>query len=253
MLEDMHDTPNHIIAGTTLRDPNLKYDGSMALHTGQNYNNVMANRQIFVQQHQIDLSQLVFADQTHSANIKLITAAGSGTTSLDDAIANTDALYSFESDIMLTSLTADCVPVLFWSIKDRLIGAIHSGWRGTVQEITTKTFEHIKKYHPKVDFNQIYVQLGPCISQIHFEVDHDVADQFQQLGYATEWFLHHQESGKYHIDNQAVVAEQCRRSGIDPVKIQMDPMCTFAEPEGFSHRENKTAGRHTSFIMQTNN
>lgn len=249
----LYQSPENIMAGTTLKSPELPLDGSMALHTGQPSELVIANRQHFTAQYGIEIAQLVFANQVHSANSALVKLedAGRGSRTIKDAFQETDALYTFESNIMLTCLTADCVPVLFWSAEHQLIGTIHSGWRGTVQEITTKTFAKIKADYPEVDLSTIQVQLGPALAQHNFEVGQEVAEQFLALDYVDEWIYFNEETGKYHIDNQSIVAEQCRRCGIDPVKILMDSMCTLDDKAGFSHRENKTPGRHLSFVMQS--
>lgn len=253
MKEHLYDTPANIIAGITLRDINLPLEGSMALHTGQKKVEVIQNRKLFAAQHGIRLNQLVFANQTHSINTAIVkkSDAGRGTLSIADAFQETDALITFENDIMLTCLTADCVPVLFWSVQSHLIGAIHSGWRGTVAEITVKTFNLIKENYPDIDFNTIHVQLGPALTQYNFEVDKDVAQQFEDLGYAEKWIKHSPGTQKYYIDNQAVIAEQCRRSGIDVMNIIINPTCTMEDELGFSYRESKTAGRHVNFIAQT--
>ena len=58
-------------------------------------------------------------------------------------------------------------------MKKGLIGVIHSGWQGTVKEITTKLFDHlihVEQCDPK-DFR---VQIGAALSQEKFEVDEDV-------------------------------------------------------------------------------
>ena len=57
---------------------------------------------------------------------------------MDTAIPDTDALYTYEPNLVLCSFTADCVPVIFYNEVNGLIGVIHSGWQGTVKEITSE-------------------------------------------------------------------------------------------------------------------
>src|SRR3712207_7885382 len=40
--------------------------------------------------------------------------------------------------------TADCVPILLVDKQNKAIAAVHSGWRGTVQDIDLNTIEELK-------------------------------------------------------------------------------------------------------------
>src|SRR5699024_12667421 len=87
-----------------------------------------------------------------------------------------------------------------------------------------------------------------ALSQEKFEVDEDVYVQFQRLGYADEWMYVNETTQKYHIDNQRVVQKQCELAGIPADNITIDRTCTFLDEEGFSHRQDRNAGRHVSVI-----
>ena len=194
----------------------------------------------------------VFANQTHSANFHKVTAQdrGRGALRQDTAIADTDALYTFEPDIVLCSLTADCVPVLFYGEDSTLIGAIHSGWQGIVKEITLKLFRHLQQ-HEHCDLSRVHVQIGAALSQEKFEVDEDVYRKFRDLGYAGPWIAYNAKTKKYHIDNQLTVKKQCELAGIREANITIDRTCTFLDPAGFSYRQDRQAGRHVSFIRRS--
>ncbi len=239
------------IAGLTLKDENALESNNMALHACENIRHIVRNRQNLAVFLDCDLDAFVCADQTHSAHFKRVTFKdkGKGATYLDSAIPDTDALYTYDSDLLLCSFTADCVPVLFYNEAAGLIGVIHSGWQGTVKEITSKLFEHlihIEKCQPE-DF---HVQLGIALSQDKFEVDEDVYLKFKTLGYADEFIYFNEATSKYHIDNQQTVKKQCELAGIPSSQIQIDRTCTYQSPNGFSYRQNKRCGRHLSFIMR---
>lgn len=200
----------------------------------------------------IPLQQWILPQQTHSQNMVEVDEKswGRGAVTVDTAIPNTDALYSFAPDTLLAIQTADCVPVLFYETQSGLIGAIHSGWRGTVQNITGQTFQHIKATHPEVDFSQIKVHLGPSLCQECFEVDQDVQAAFAKLPEAADLIAYDEKRQKWLIDNQGVVAKQCLAVGIQAAHISQDHTCTLADPTAYSYRENKTAGRLGHFIFQ---
>ena len=193
----------------------------------------------------------VCANQTHSANFHKVTLTdkGRGANRVDTAITNTDALYTYEPELLLCSFTADCVPVIFYNESSGLIGVIHSGWQGTVKEITLQLFEHLKQ-DEHCNPNELHVQIGAALSQEKFEVDEDVFVKFKELGYADEFMYYNDQTNKYHIDNQLTVKKQCELAGIPTDQIAMDHTCTFLNPNGFSYRRDKQSGRHLSFIMK---
>lgn len=242
--------PNYI-AGTTLKNVRYAEHNNMALHACKNIKNVLENRQELANILQIPLENFVCANQTHSAHFYHVTKddLGRGAIDLKTAIPNTDALYTYEPNIVLCSFTADCVPVLFYHETNGLIGTIHSGWQGTIKEITLKLFEQLKQ-EKNNQLAQIHVQIGIALSQEKFEVDEDVYTKFKKLGYADEFMYFNEETKKYHIDNQLVVKKQCEMAGIPTEQITIDRTCTFIADEGFSYRQDKKCGRHISFIMR---
>lgn len=243
------DTPQ-VIAGVTLKS-NHNECNNMALHVCEDSKTIINNRQQLAKTLDVSLNQFVCANQTHSANIHRVTAddIGRGAFTNQDAIPNTDALYTCEKNVVLCSFTADCVPVLFFDNTHSLIGAIHSGWQGTVKEITKKTMYHLIANEGCLPEN-IHVMIGTALSQKRFEVDQDVYDQFLSLGYANEFMYFNAETNKYHIDNQQVVKQQCLLHHIPEHNIYVDTSCTYDDEQGFSYRQDRSCGRHLNFIMQ---
>lgn len=239
------------LAGMTLKDSGRVENNNMAFHVCEIEAEVIENRQALADTLSIQLDQFVCANQTHSANFYEVTKEdiGSGAHDIRTEIKNTDALYTYEPDILLCTFTADCVPILFYHETTGVIGAIHSGWQGTVKEITKKLFTHlieVENHDPK----GFHVYIGMALSQEKFEVDRDVYDKFFQLQYANEFMYKNEKTKKYHIDNQRTVEKQCMLMGIPQGNMTLDRTCTFQDDTGFSYRENKRAGRHVGFIMR---
>lgn len=251
MKTTMYIDKENLIMGTTMKDSLEPEHNNMALHACENPEFVLANREKLAATLQCGLSDFVCANQTHSANFHKVTFAdkGRGADRTDTAIVDTDALYTYEPNIVLSSFTADCVPVIFHNESTGLIGVIHSGWQGTIKEISLKLFEHLKQLE-QCDLRDVHVQIGAALSQEKFEVDEDVYLKFKALGYADEFMYYNEESNKYHIDNQQTVKKQCELAGIPASHIKIDPTCTYVSPDGFSYRQDKKSGRHLSFIMR---
>lgn len=239
------------IAGTTLKDSTELEQNNMALHVCTSPDDVVINRKKLAATLHCDINDFICTQQTHSANFHRATLAdkGFGAQQQDTAIANTDALYTFEKDLILCSFTADCVPVIFYNDRHGVIGVIHSGWQGTVKEVTVKLFQHLIETE-QCSPQDFHVQIGMALSQQKFEVDADVYEQFNRLGYADDFMYYNAQTNKYHIDNQQTVKRQCELAGIPSHQITIDNTCTFLSNQGFSYRQDKQCGRHLSFIMR---
>lgn len=239
------------IAGMTMKDDKELENNNMALHACNRTEDVLENRKNLATYLNCELNDFVCANQTHSSNFHRVTLddKGRGAIQIDNAISDTDALYTYEPNVLLCSFTADCVPVIFYNEVTGLIGVIHSGWQGTVKEITLKLVEHLKQQE-QCNPSDLQVQIGAALSQEKFEVDEDVYVKFKELGYANDFMYYNDQTHKYHIDNQQTVRIQCELAGIPSEHITIDPTCTFISPNGFSYRQNKKSGRHLSFIMK---
>jgi YfiH family protein len=247
----LYSTPGNFIAGITMKDPSEPEENNMALHACDNQENVIENRRKLAAFLNCGLNDFVCAHQTHSSNFRKVTRAdrGLGSDAMDTAICETDALYTFEPDLLLCCFTADCVPLILYDEAAGLTGVIHSGWGGTVREIAPKVLHHLTQAE-HCDPKNMRILIGPAIGREKFEVDSDVSDQFRALGYADEFISFNQRTGKYHIDNQLVVKRQCELRGVPSEQIFVERVCTYTNTDCFSHRRDKSCGRHLSFVMR---
>jgi YfiH family protein len=251
MKIELYKNNEDIVAGITLRDDKEAENGNMALHVSNSPDKIIESRDRLADFLGCSTSHFVCPDQTHSDHFfqATFTDRGRGAYELSTAIPDTDAVFSYEPDILLCCFTADCVPVIFFNKTAGLIGVIHSGWRGTVKEITLKVFHHLisqKGCNPQ----EFQVYIGKALSQEKFEVDEDVYQKFKDLGYAEPFIFINSKTGKYHIDNKKTVKRQCEMAGIPPERISVDPTCTYTDTTCFSYRKDPECGRHMSFIMR---
>ena len=59
-------------------------------------------------------------------------------------------------------LTADCVPILLYESKKKIVGCIHAGWRGAFLGIIENTIKKLSKINPN---SKIIACVGPCIGK----------------------------------------------------------------------------------------
>ena len=72
-------------------------------------------------------------------------------------------------------LTADCVPIILYDEKNKIIGCIHAGWKGAISGIIENTLNKFKEINKN---NKIIAAIGPCIGNENYEVSVEFYDNF---------------------------------------------------------------------------
>lgn len=240
-----------IFAGTTLRDIHAKEANNMALHVGGNLNDVIENRKALSKDLGINLEQWVFSQQTHSDHMQKVTKQdqGKGSILYSDGFADCDALYTKESEIAIGIFHADCVPILLYDPFTHLIAAIHSGWQGTVKEITRKSVQQLM-VQEGVQPAHLHVYIGPAISYHSFEVGQDVIELVQQMSFDTSSYITYLRNGKALVNNKGLNKAMLLQLGVPEEQITVNKNDTFSPNDAFfSYRRDRSCGRHLSFII----
>lgn len=248
---------SNIIAGTTDRTggfSQLPFDSlNMALYLNDEQNSVIRNREKLALHIGIPLSQWVFPKLTHSDRWIKVSKSDGGKGAFDEktSLYGYDAAYTDQSDLVLAVGHADCIPILFTCPTRHLIGALHTGWQGTVKQITDKFIKHwIDAEH--CNPADIYVYIGPSIRKHNFIVKQDVIDQTRQMTIDPNPFLNVIDSEHTQMDLVGMNIEMMLRLGIPPENITDTKLCTYDHPDDFfSYRRSKVTGRQLSFIVQT--
>jgi YfiH family protein len=93
-----------------------------------------------------------------------------------------DSIITNLENVGLGVFTADCVPVILYDEKNKAIAAVHSGWKGTYEEIVSKTVEKMTKcYETKPENLRVFI--GPHIRECCYQVGNEVVEKFQSKGY----------------------------------------------------------------------
>ncbi len=185
-----------------------------------------------------------------------------------------DALITRERGVLLTVQTADCIPILLADTTNRVVAAIHSGWRGTVQRIAEKTLGRMQmEYRTRPE--NVIAAIGPGIGSCCYEVGHEVVQEFvTKFEDAKNWFTgpfdaltnsdadpnwlpwltmrppgHAPPSPAAFLDlvaaNRAILAA----AGVPEKNISSSDLCTGCRPDlFFSYRKEKATGRMMAAI-----
>lgn len=223
--------------GVDLQSP---YSGfSICSYTGDTPEHIQACRMALCEYLGIESRSLFVPHQTHSVEIATVS---DGYTDLPDGV---DGLVTATRGVALAINTADCVAVLMADPEADVIGAAHSGWRGTVGGIASKCVGRMVALG--ADPERISVWMGPSICRDCFEVGEEVAERFSGF----PGVVVRRPGVKPHIDLAVAIMQSLTESGVKAENIALPPDCSFCNPDRFfsARRLGIASGRTLSVIM----
>ena len=240
------DKESGILNAVSTKNTNAPYDFSLALHTGEAHADILHNR-LQLSQHFGRVSyHYIVAQQTHSDHIHIVTQQHTqGWREECTAIADCDALITSQRNVVLTILTADCVPILLYDPVQKVIAIVHAGWKGTAAKIAAKTVTKMAT-HFGSDASNILAGIGPAIGKCCYEVGEDVAKYFSEYPYG-----YSQKKSKYMLDLPHINETQLCHVGVLKSNIVRSGICTACNvARFFSYRkEQGCSGRFMSMIV----
>ncbi|URZ00835.1 peptidoglycan editing factor PgeF [Clostridium felsineum] len=157
-----------------------------------------------------------------------------------------DALITDKNNIAIGVFTADCVPVLLYDKVKKVIGAVHSGWKGTCDLIVKKTICKMKKEFSSID-SDIVVYIGPHNKSCCYEFGAESLSQFENSGMYNINEIY--KNGK--LDLQKCIIKQCESENVYNIKcLDICTMCSSTHKMHSYRRDSKNAGRMFSFIIK---
>ena len=140
-----------------------------------------------------------------------------------------DGLITNKRGLMLSTTNADCILMLFFDPVKKVIANIHSGWKGTVQQISIIAVEKLISEY-KCNPKDIICCISPSIRACHFEVDEDVKDifynKFKKLNKINEIIKYNQEKNKWNIDTVLINKELLKNKGLKEENIIDSGICS---------------------------
>lgn len=157
-----------------------------------------------------------------------------------------DGLMTTERDLTLIIFFADCVPIILADKRTKTISAVHSGWRGTKDDITGKAIDKMISEHSS-DPKDILCAIGPSIGVCHFEVSEDVYNELTSL-YGND--CGNIKDSKFYLDLKQAVYNQAISRGVLPQNIVKSDICTYCDNDLYSfRREGDKAGRMAAMLQ----
>ena len=166
-----------------------------------------------------------------------------------------DALITNQSNVTIAVKTADCLPILLIDKKEKAIGAIHAGRKGTMLSIVKAAIENMKTCFNTMPENLI-VGIGPGIQKCCYEVDKTIADLFKKkITHSNRVVIPNPKNKlKYTIDLLEANLGQLIEKNVLNKNIFVVDYCTSCRNDlFFSYRADKIkTGRMLGFITLKN-
>jgi polyphenol oxidase len=209
-------------------------------HNGEG-KNMKRNLGLLAKEFHLDTSKFVIPKQTHGDRICLVNESN-----YNQVFENTDALITNIPSLILAVKTADCVPILLFDPIIKAIGAVHSGWKGTAQNIVGKSITAMIQNFGSNPAD-IIVAIGPCIGSENYEVGDEVIQKIKLVLSDHKMIFNSENdiSGKAHLDLTRANFQLIIQTGITENNIEISHLCTYSKKDEFfsARRDGNITGR----------
>jgi len=210
------------------------YFFNMSYSVGDDKPFVDDNRKRFFKELGLNEKAISYQKQVHGDTIKEVEMCGN--------CGESDALITTQKNLGLAISSADCPAIFIYDPFEKVIAAVHSGWRGTEKKILEKTIMQLKENY-KSDPSNLVCYIGPSISQKNYEVGKEVASKFDDK------FLI-KSINKFYLDLAGANFQMLINSGVNKNNIKVSVSCSF-EYENLLHsyrRDGLKSGRALGVI-----
>jgi YfiH family protein len=220
-----------------------KKEFTLSYSSSPNREEIKNNRDQLASVLGISSEQLYFPHQVHTTKIVNVTAK-----TTREELMDTDALVTNQKGIGIAVMSADCVPILLYDKKNNAIGAVHSGWRGTVAHILKKTlYEMQTLFGTKGE--DVIAGIGPSVSQDNYEVGEEVVNEVHSAFGKESGLMIAQPHNKAKLDLWQANKFQLLEFGVPPLQIEISNLCTVKNNNNFFSARKGDSGRFAAGIM----
>ena len=198
---------------------------------------VLKNRLIAMKNLKVDKKKLILIKQTHSSKVIRINKSNV------DQNLEADGMITSLNNIVLGILTADCAPIIIYDDKNKFVCNLHSGWKGSLNNISQKAIKLFDKY--KIKRKNLIAIVGPCLGVKNYEVDRNFQKKFIEKDIKYSRFFRYKNKKKSYFNLRALINYQLSELGLKKIhNINQD---TYSNDNlFFSHRRAKHKGQKTT-------
>ena len=206
--------------------------------------NVNQNRLIAIKNLNLNKKKLILITQTHSSKVIRITK-----NNLDKNI-KADGVITSLNNVILGILTADCAPVIIYDDKNKFVCNLHSGWKGSLNNISQTAIKLFDKY--QIKRKNLTAIVGPCLGAKNYEVDKNFQRMFIEKNFKYSKFFRYKNKKKSYFNLRALINYQLAELGLKKIyNINRDTYSSenlFFSHRRSTHKGEKTTGRLINLI-----
>lgn len=238
---------------------------NVSFDVGDDDQNVIRNRKIISRC--IEAKDLIFMDQVHGTRVVIIAIDNTASVPYDSVFSGendptailaspvggfeSDAERKLVGDALITNIpqkylvmqVADCQSILLYDPIGQVVANVHSGWRGSINNIIGCTIQAMEKYFGCIS-NDIVAgvspSLGPCCSEF-VNYKREIPKKYWEY-----------KDVNNHFDFWSVSLDQLCQAGVSIENIRLSRICTKCNTDRFfSFRREGTTGRFATLIGLT--
>ncbi len=234
---------------------------NISFGVGDDDRNVRRNREIISKC--LNEEDFVFADQVHGSRVMVFSKDNNSITFDSDlcgkieppeilskqiGMSNPHSEHKHVGDALITNVrkkvlviqVADCQSVIMYDPVQQVVANVHSGWRGSINDIIGLTIKVMKKSFGCFAGDivaGIGASLGPCCAEF-VNYEKEIPKRYWKY-----------KDDNDHFDFWSLSCDQLCQAGILIDNVDLSRLCTKCDPDRFfSFRGEGTTGRFASII-----
>jgi YfiH family protein len=234
---------NHFVTARNSNQQGKEF--TLSFSSSPDQDEIRSNRALLADAMGVDKNHLYFPSQVHKTRIVNVMRNTS-----KQEVMETDALITNQKGLCIAVMSADCVPILLYDKKNKAVGAVHSGWRGTVARILEKTLHQMQASFGTRG-EDLIAGIGPSVSQDSYEVGEEVVNEIEQAFGSTNELMLARPNNKAKLDLWKANSIQLAEFGVPPSQIEISDLCTVKNNDHFFSARKGDSGRFAAGIMLT--
>ena len=231
--------PQDIVAGFT----EINNGVDEKLTNGLNFNlsepfEFNVSKKILAEHLRRKVEYLKIPHQVHGKNVVVVDR------NTNTEIIDADGLITQDVEVVLGSTSADCAVMLMFDPVQKVIASVHSGRKGTEQNIAEATITKMtESFHCRPE--HLLVSLQPSANVENYEVDDKTASswpaEFVETFPSVDQNGQKKNFNSYHLNIKARIAWQLKKAGVKAENIEISNICTITNVRFHSYRREGKA------------
>lgn len=211
----------------------------------ENYRDKFDSEKLINFKEKLNYKNLILLRQTHSIIGHII-----NNYNVDKFLNN-----NFEGDYLIIDLpgiaigvyTADCLPIIIYDNKNKVIAIVHAGWPGSVGKVAVKALRDMQDNF-KSNLEDLEIYFGPSAKVCCYEVTDEFKDKLREYNFIGKVLI--KRSGKLFFDLPGFNILLLQEAGIKKEQINLENnLCTICDNNFCSFRRDKNNFRQLNIAF----